>query len=123
MGFLLIKLEPTLDHLKLQEAGGRGAQGDRPRPETSGLGGEGEGWEPPCDLLGVEVIPKDKPLPHLNDRDCFGKKMVERGRSLLLGLVAVPLQHLQGEGVGFYLAVASCHLPCLAEVVEGLVGH
>ncbi len=33
------------------------------------------------------------------------------------------LQHLQGEGVGFYLAVPSLHLPRLAEVVEGLVRH
>src|SRR3712207_3656487 len=37
--------------------------------------------------------------------------------------VAVPLQHLQGEGVGLYLAVSSFHLPRLAEVVEGLVRY
>ena len=36
---------------------------------------------------------------------------------------AVQLQHLEGEGVGLYLAVSSFHLPRLAEVVEGLVGH
>ncbi|HYK85498.1 MAG TPA: sulfotransferase, partial [Ktedonobacteraceae bacterium] len=29
-----------------------------------------EGWEPLCAFLGVEV-PKDKPFPHLNDRESF----------------------------------------------------
>src|SRR5918997_3371994 len=37
--------------------------------------------------------------------------------------VVIALQHLQGEGVGLYLAVPSFHLPRLAEVVEGLVRH
>jgi len=37
--------------------------------------------------------------------------------------LAVLLQPLQGEGVGFYLAVPSGHLPCLAQEVEGFVRH
>src|SRR5215213_1477305 len=36
---------------------------------------------------------------------------------------AVPLQHLQGEGVGLYLAMSCPHLPRLAEIMEGLVRH
>ena len=38
-------------------------------------------------------------------------------------LVAIVLQHLQGEGVGFYLAAPSLHLPSLAKVVESLVRY
>src|ERR687894_3154351 len=37
--------------------------------------------------------------------------------------VAIPLQHLQREGVGLYLAVSSTHLPRLSKVVESLVRH
>jgi hypothetical protein len=36
---------------------------------------------------------------------------------------AVMLQYLQDEGVGFYLAMPSRHLPGLAKVVEGLMRH
>jgi hypothetical protein len=35
--------------------------------------------------------------------------------------VAILLQHLQGKGVGFYLAVSSFHLPRLAKIVESLM--
>src|SRR5215212_9176403 len=38
-------------------------------------------------------------------------------------LVAIVLQHLEGEGVGLYLAVSSFHLPHLTEVVESLVRY
>jgi hypothetical protein len=38
--------------------------------------------------------------------------------------IAIVLQHLKGEGVGFYLAVPSLHPPRLAEVVKKrLVRH
>jgi hypothetical protein len=37
--------------------------------------------------------------------------------------VAIVLQHLQGEGIGFYLAVPSLHLPRLTKVVESLVRY
>ena len=35
-----------------------------------------EGWEPLCDLLGVEA-PKGKPFPHLNDTEAFIKRIQE----------------------------------------------
>jgi len=37
--------------------------------------------------------------------------------------VTIVLQHLQGEGVGFYLAVPSLHLSRLAKIVESLVRY
>jgi len=37
--------------------------------------------------------------------------------------VAIVLQHLQGEGLGFYLPVPSLYLPRLAQVVESLVRY
>ena len=40
-----------------------------------------------------------------------------------IGTAAVLLQYLQGERVGFYLAVSPLHLPRLAKVVESLVRH
>jgi hypothetical protein len=38
-------------------------------------------------------------------------------------LIAIVLQHLKGEGVGFYLPVPSIHLPRLTEVVKRFVRH
>ena len=38
-------------------------------------------------------------------------------------LAAIVLQHLQGEGVGFYLPVPSLHVPSLAKLVESLVRY
>jgi hypothetical protein len=37
----------------------------------------GDGWEPLCDFLGVEV-PKDTPFPHLNDTEAFNSRMRSR---------------------------------------------
>lgn len=48
-----------------------------------------EGWEPLCAFLGVEV-PKDKPFPHLNDRDSFpATKALRSFRNGLAGVAAI----------------------------------
>jgi hypothetical protein len=47
-----------------------------------------EGWEPLCAFLGVEV-PKDKPFPHLNDRDSFTNRAQQRSRTLRVGVSLV----------------------------------
>ena len=34
----------------------------------------GEGWEPLCEFLGVDV--PDGPLPHANDRETFSERVI-----------------------------------------------
>ena len=46
-----------------------------------------EGWEPLCELLGVEV-PRDMPFPHLNDAEAF-RGRIRRMRTLTAAALAV----------------------------------
>jgi Sulfotransferase domain len=48
-----------------------------------------EGWGPLCKFLGVGV-PKNKPLPHLNDTDTF-RKMIRRRLTFALAAPMVVL--------------------------------